>query len=228
MIRKILNRIRQFVVGIRQAIKKNLRRRVKGQHQLTSTTAHDRYPEIFGALQELIIDDESVRILSFGCSTGEECQTLRSYFPQATIVGIDINRGNLRQARRQNKDPRIKFYHSADPEVERLPPFTIILAMSVLCRWEDTRDLESCAQVYRFEDFDRQIGELIDQLADKGLLVVYNANFRVSDGASSARLDPVVCDTITESGFVHQFGADHRRLYETHNQVIFRRLGTIG
>ena len=34
---------------------------------------------------------EHPKILSFGCSTGEEVATLSKYIPHGSIVGVDIN-----------------------------------------------------------------------------------------------------------------------------------------
>jgi hypothetical protein len=71
-----------------------------GCHQGPNKTALDRYPEIFAAAAAAA--PNARRILSFGCSTGEECVTLANYFPNAQIVGTDINPVNLLKARRTN------------------------------------------------------------------------------------------------------------------------------
>ena len=51
-------------------------------HQLDGTTQMDRYPELFAAIRDCFRGKDGVRILSFGCSTGEEVAT------------ISISRGN--------------------------------------------------------------------------------------------------------------------------------------
>ena len=66
-----------------------------GLYQPYGTTSNDRYPEIFQQVREQIGDGADRRILSFGCATGEEVFTLRRYFAQATIVGLDINPYNI-------------------------------------------------------------------------------------------------------------------------------------
>jgi chemotaxis methyl-accepting protein methylase len=48
-------------------------------------TAPNRYPEIFAAA--VAAAAAARRILSFGCSTGEECVSLAEYFPKAEIIG---------------------------------------------------------------------------------------------------------------------------------------------
>src|SRR5262249_37915409 len=62
-------------------------------HQAKSTTKLNRYPEIFAAATKAA--PSARKILSFGCSTGEECVTLANYFPTAQIIGADINVLNL-------------------------------------------------------------------------------------------------------------------------------------
>jgi chemotaxis methyl-accepting protein methylase len=64
-------------------------------HQTTALTAMDRYPRIFSACRDFFGDRQDLKILSFGCSTGEEVLTLRRYFPSAFITGAEINRRSL-------------------------------------------------------------------------------------------------------------------------------------
>ena len=58
-------------------------------HQTSPDTSEDRYPVLFDLASKLAPDAE--RILSFGCSTGEELQAIRRRFPDAEIVGAEIN-----------------------------------------------------------------------------------------------------------------------------------------
>jgi hypothetical protein len=51
--------------------------------QAASVTRANRYPEIFAFVRSQLGEDFNGRILSFGCSTGEELMTLRAYFPHA-------------------------------------------------------------------------------------------------------------------------------------------------
>ncbi|MGG7620247.1 hypothetical protein [Bacillus coreaensis] len=67
----------------------------KNVHQTTSLTYMDRYPKIFTACQKYFEGKEDIKILSYGCSTGEEVLTLRRYFPNAQIIGVDINKQSL-------------------------------------------------------------------------------------------------------------------------------------
>ena len=67
----------------------------EGLYQPYGTTSADRYPDIFLAVRKLLEGDASVRILLFGCATGEEVFSLRRYFPEANIAGLDINPLNI-------------------------------------------------------------------------------------------------------------------------------------
>ena len=75
-----------------------------GAHNLFQpygTTFVDRYPRIFTFVKDQLANTAAPRLLSFGCSTGEEVFTLRRYFPQAEIVGIDINPRSIAHCRKQ-------------------------------------------------------------------------------------------------------------------------------
>ncbi|MDQ6617891.1 MAG: hypothetical protein M3083_24890 [Actinomycetota bacterium] len=78
-------------------------------HQTTTLTWMDRYPGVFAACRDHLGDRPGLNVLSFGCSTGDEALTLRGYFPQATIVGAEINRRCLAVCRRQIVDDRTSF-----------------------------------------------------------------------------------------------------------------------
>ena len=53
----------------------------KNVHQTTSLTYMDRYPTIFSACRDYFDGKQDLKILSYGCSTGEEVLTLRQIFP---------------------------------------------------------------------------------------------------------------------------------------------------
>src|SRR3954466_5687580 len=59
-----------------------------GLHQTAPYTWLNRYPVLFDLAAELA--PNARRILSFGCSVGEELVSLRSRFANAEIVGAEI------------------------------------------------------------------------------------------------------------------------------------------
>jgi 2-polyprenyl-3-methyl-5-hydroxy-6-metoxy-1,4-benzoquinol methylase len=81
--------------------------RPKGLFQPVNDTRANRYPRIFKFVQSQLGAENEVRILSFGCSTGEEVFSLRRYFPRAAIKGIDVNALNIAACRRRQHRERV-------------------------------------------------------------------------------------------------------------------------
>ena len=187
-------------------------------HQTTPQTAEERYPELFDLLAELA--PAARRILSFGCSTGEELIALRRRFPAAEIVGAEINRRSRRIAAR----------HTAGDQLTTvLPPamiagsFDLMLALAVLQREPHKiaeMEVENLSPYYPFERFDAAVRELVARLRTGGLLCVDNAHYRVEDSSGAAELDPVRGSPVM-TGVL--FGPEGRRLAGPIAHTIFRK-----
>lgn len=206
-------------------IDKFFRRFYTHQHQLTSTTAADRYPQLFREAARVFGGANGGKILSFGCSTGEECFSLKKYFPQATIVGVDINKRNLTKAIKKNRFKDVSFFHSTNENIKNNGGYDLIFCLSVLCRWEDTKNVSNCEQLYPFEKFEMTVGSLADSLLPNGLLVVYNSNFRFEDTGTFNNHDfeIIPSPTVSDSGFVHKFDRNNNRITEIHAHCIYRK-----
>jgi SAM-dependent methyltransferase len=173
-----------------------LNSRLPGVHQLSHATATDRYPALFGAVAGLARPSAGTprRILSFGCSSGEECATLARYFPDAEIVGADISPRVLRTARHTWRHlERVRFVSTADLFAGD-ESFDLVFAMSVLCRHRDTQHATRSDDIYPFPQFEATVGELARRVRDGGLLVIFNANYRFEDTALAAGFEPVAVD----------------------------------
>lgn len=196
----------------------------RDQHQLTSTTAANRYPELFAAVAALTSGSHP-RVLSYGCSTGEECATLETRLDPKLLVGADINSANLKIARKKFSSPRLLFVPSEESHLRRHAPFDIIFALSVLCRWEETQDVEDSSDIYPFEKFESAVELLNHLLTPGGLLVMYNSNFRFEDSQTFAafKYEVVPSPDVTDSGFVHKFDRRNKRVRETHRGCIYRK-----
>lgn len=163
-------------------------------HQDTTLTWRDRYPALFAAARDLLGAQGAHRILSFGCAAGEEVLTLREYFPQARIVGAEINRAELAACRRLAVDDDITFIHSTRATIDTQGPYDAIFCMAVLQRRPDavaragTTDI---AALYPFARFADEIAFLVRQLRPGGLLVVEHCQYRVEDTPAAASLVPV-------------------------------------
>ena len=148
--------------------------------QTTPLTWMDRYPLLFAACRERLGDSEALRLLSYGCSTGEEALTLRRYFGSAHIIGVEINPKSLAKARQQHADIRITFAPSRPKTIAQLGPYDAIFCMAVLQRTPhmvQARKLESLESVYPFERFDQQLTQLDSVLKPGGLLVVHHTQY---------------------------------------------------
>lgn len=203
-------------------IKKLYRKQFQGQHQLTSSTKINRYPEIFEDTKQYFEEQKvNPKILSYGCSTGEECFSLVSYFPKAKVKGLDINKVNLKIARQKNAHNNIEYIFSNAKNLKQQKPVDLIFCMSVLCRWEDTKDKANSSDIYPFSKFESTLMELDEVLEKGGLLVIYNSNYRFSDTGLYSRYKPL--KTYANNGFVHLFDKNGDRLTENYGEVIFRK-----
>jgi chemotaxis methyl-accepting protein methylase len=104
-----------------------------GYHQIDNFTKPNRYPEIFRYVSSLLQGNREMKILSFGCSVGLECFSLREYFKTTTIIGYDINQKNITVAKANNIDPLILFF-SDWTDVCKKEYYDAVFAMTVLCR----------------------------------------------------------------------------------------------
>lgn len=166
------------------------------QHQTHNTTELNRYPDIFTFVSENYPNLQN--ILSFGCSSGEECFSLRNYFPNAHIFGVDIDQKVLDIARTKNTDNSISFTDSID----QIPKVDAIFAMSVFCRHPETSELDY-NHIYNFSNFNTAMSLLDASLNSHGLLVIYNSNYLFLDTDVAVNYIPVVSDLREE--FVRKF-----------------------
>ena len=180
-------------------------------HQQMNTTCYDRYPAIFHAAQQYCKHRHSTApILSYGCSTGEECFTLKEkYFPDNTIVGADIDEKNLQTCHDENKHSDIEFLYSNFNNLIRRAPYQAIFCMSVLCRWPASRDVMDISPFYTFEMFESTLCELDSMLELGGILIIYNSSFRFSDTLLYSRYQSQDEIKSPYSGVIPKFGRDN-------------------
>lgn len=161
-------------------------------HQTTVLTGLDRYPEIFSACRNYMAGRPDLKILSFGCSSGEEVSTLREYFPEARIIGAEINPRCLAQCRNLKVDDQVTFVRSDFRALERLGPFDLIFCMAVLQRTPrrvEEEGMTSLKAIYPFEKFDRQVSEFDSYLKPGGLMVIHHSQYFFKDASVAARYD---------------------------------------
>lgn len=224
---KAKNKLKSEIYFLVNGIRKFQRSFYSAQHQLTSTTGTNRYPELFEEVRKNMFEKaaQKISILSFGCSTGEECFSLRRYFNNALIIGTDINKSNLAKAEKNNADENIRFIFSTPENIIRQVPYEIIFCLSVLCRWEDTRYVENCSALYPFEKFESTVAMLSNLLAPGGLLVIYNSNFAFEDTTvyKADQYSIIRTPSVPDSGFVYKFNKDCNRVYDTHAACVYQK-----
>jgi hypothetical protein len=189
-------------------------------HQSTPFTAEDRYPELFDLAATT--QPNAARILSFGCSTGEEIAAIRARFPEAGIDGAEINPRSRRFAARR---------HQGDTHVRVIAPsamadsYDIVFALAVLQREPhriEEAGIEDLSPIYPFAKFDGAIDDLAERLSPGGLLCVANAHYRVEDSRAFATLEPVAgAPAMVEPCFAR----DGKRLRGTPATTMFTKRG---
>jgi hypothetical protein len=163
-----------------------------------------------------------LRILSFGCSNGQEVLSLRSYFPDAIIFACDVNLGALHEAAETLAADEAILFVSSDVAIAAHGPYDVVFAMSVLCRFPESADpaLQDLSSLYSFAAFTAATSILAGNLDPGGLLCIYNANYDFLATPGSRGFRPVRSPLIPGSGFVDRFGADGKR------QTLCEKLGS--
>ena len=187
-------------------------------HQTTSVTAYDRYPDLMALAAKL--RPNARRILSFGCSTGEELSTLRSYFPSAEIVGAEINpRSRGIAERRVAHDERIAVL--APGRIQG--SFDLIFALAVLQREPHMIlqiDADDLSAHYPFDRFDKAVIDLVERLRPGGLFCAFHAHYPIEESTGATKLEAIDASPVMEEPL---FGRDGRRLSKPEARSIFQK-----
>lgn len=189
------------------------------------TTMMDRYPRLFRLVRARLGDGPHLRLLSFGCAGGDEVLSLRRYFPQAAIIGQDISRRAILQA-------RFKLWRAglagislrrADSTADLASDsFDAVFAMAVFRHGKLGRQPwpPSCRPLLAFADFERAIADLARCLRPGGLLVIRYAHFRFADTMTAAGFAVVECDAAPNQAPL--YGPDDRLLADSaYGQLVF-------
>jgi SAM-dependent methyltransferase len=176
----------------RNARKRIWKERAHQLYQPGGRTEIDRYPRIFASLRDGLAHLPQPRVLSFGCSTGEELVTLRSYLPSAILAGIDINSHRISRARRKMRDRSTRFWVAGSIEETGAGTFDAITCLSVLHRPETVHNWPADPTPYlSFATFERAVIDLDRHLRPGGILAIDYMSFRFIDTVVAAHYTPI-------------------------------------
>lgn len=168
---------------------------------------------------------DAKRVLSFGCSTGEEPQTLSELnFPTAQIIGMDISDEVLTAARSKTAHlPNVTIMQSTPQAVSEHGPFDVIFAMSVLCRWPIAKRMENLSSLYPFSNFEARVSELAESVKPEGFLVVHNGSYSLTQSRLIRFFDLVLPSRTANPGPVTRFAPAGNKLGNVATDCIFQK-----
>jgi len=187
-----------------------------GLIQPSAITKPNRYPRIFAFVSRELGSVPVPRLLSFGCSTGEEAFALRRHFPTAIITALDIDPDNIAQAQvklADAPDPNIHFGVASSPAHLPSEEFDAVFCMAVLrhgalCAERSPR----CDHLIRFETIEALATDLARCVRPGGFLSLWNTQFPFALMAVSAQFEPVMQVEIGAKTNQPLYGPDNRRI----------------
>jgi hypothetical protein len=167
-----------------------------------------------------------LRILSFGCSIGDEVATILQIFPDADVHGVDAQDAVLDIAQRTlGHLPNVHLYRSDMAAIMANGPFDMIVCSAVLCINPAPADY---AVQFPFSRFADVIAGLDAALAPGGVLAIVNAGYRFADTVTSNSYRVIRSDVIFSAGFVDVFnksGSHYLQQMRTLGLPIYRKRG---
>jgi SAM-dependent methyltransferase len=179
------------------------------QLQTNNGTFYGRYPTETRLLRRYVPSDQGLRVLSFGCSTGEEVLFLKALFPAAQLFGCEHDWANLAAARTTVGSHAVIFDSTAD-QLHRHGPFDIIVCNSVLLA--PTANTPSGPRGLPPKLWSEMVSLLDSVLAPGGIIQIINSNIPFRLHPVATQYTPLRSPLILGAHFVDQFDLDGQRL----------------
>jgi methylase of polypeptide subunit release factors len=150
--------------------------------QTSSATRMNRYPHLFEIASKELKEIPHPKILSFGCSTGEELLSIKEYISKAEIVGVDINHRAISIAKKRDPSGAFHYFHSLDEAWKIEASFDCIFALAVFQKSEHRDQNQKIAlDSFTFNKFEEMVGQLDSMLKKKGLLIIEHSDYAFQD-----------------------------------------------
>jgi hypothetical protein len=173
------------------------------QLQYDTHTSTNRYPYLFKHLASYAhASSPDLKILSFGCSLGDELMDLYALFPRARLYGCDINPAVLAQARSRCGSFAEVFF-SSEAEIAARGPFHLVLCLSVLCiHGQNAAQIGELLPFSKFEDI---LLRIAGQCTPDGAIAVFNASYFPEETALARDFTPTPTPGVPESSHIKRY-----------------------
>jgi SAM-dependent methyltransferase len=179
--------------------------------QVSTVSTPGRHRDLIADVACALADIPEPVVLSFGCSSGFELLDLRAALPKARILGCDVDVGVLDVARATCDPLGIAIFSSTPKSVAAFGPFDAVCAFNVFLRYPDISGQDEIAHIYRFEEFDRQIGEVCRAIRPGGILALYNACYAFSETTQASQFEALPTGRQPHNGWVDRYDRAGRR-----------------
>lgn len=168
----------------------------------------NRYPDEYSFVKEYADShwshkSSSLKLLSFGSSTGEEAISLATLYFNATkyqnikIYGTDIDQPTIDKATSKagttlshlDSNINITFFNGKEVDISVYGEYDVIFANSVLCFYD--KPVEQVLKHFTFSQFVRTLQSLNDSLKVGGLLAMVNFNYNIEGTEFEKMYTPV-------------------------------------
>ena len=191
------------------------------QAQQNNHTHLGRIAAELTTIRSHMTDQRRLKILSFGCSIGDEIATILARFPDADVYGCEINPPILEAAQRTVGHLATVFL-STPENIAAHGPYDIIVASAVLC----LHPAKGIEELFPYSQFETMLGWLDAALVEGGYLVLKSTSYMFQHTPYFKSYDTIRSPIIVSAGNVDTFRPDGTAILKMHifmGRQVFRR-----